>query len=259
MNHSILVQHNGPVATVILNKPDKLNAVDSGMWRTLAKVFNALSADDLVRCVILRGAGDGAFSAGADIEEFPHVRSSAAQSRTYSVLTQSALQAIADCRHPTIAMIQGVCVGGGLEISTMCDLRISGMSSRFGIPIKRLGLVVSHEEMRGLSALVGKANTLEILLEGRIFGAEDALRIGLVNRVVADQDVAAEADATARRISEGAPLVARWHKKFLRRLDDPAPLTPSEADEAHECFNTEDFNTGYRAFLDKTRPVFKGR
>lgn len=259
MPESILLERDGHVATVTLNAPHRMNALDTGMWRLLKKHFDDLSADDGVRCIILRGAGRQAFCAGADIEEFPRVRSSAAQSRSYTGLTQAALQAIAACPHPVVALIHGACVGGGLEMSTLCDMRICGESSRFGVPINRLGLVVSHEELRGLALLAGRAATLEILLEGRVFGTDDALRMGLVNRVVADDAVDDEVAATAARIARGAPLVARWHKKFLRRLEDPAPLTEAERDEAHDCFDTDDFRIGYRAFLDKARPTFTGR
>lgn len=256
---SILIERADPIATVTLHQPDKMNALDLGMWRDLAQAFEALSADDSVRCVILRGAGEKAFSAGADIEEFERERHSAEKSRAYSRVTQSALRAIAGCRHPTIAQIHGACVGGGLEMATLCDMRICGESSRFGIPINRLGLVVSYEELSGLVPLVGKAATLEILLEGRVFGAEEALRKGLVNRYVADAEVANEVASTARRISHGAPLVARWHKKFVNRMLQPTAISPQERDEAHLCFDTEDFRIGWKAFLAKERPAFVGR
>lgn len=256
---SIVLERADHIATVILDKPDKMNALDLAMWRELAQAFQALSADDSVRCIVLRGAGEKAFSAGADIEEFERARNSAEKSRAYSKVTQAALAAIADCRHPTIAQIHGACVGGGLEMATMCDMRICGESSRFGVPINRLGLVVSYEELSGLVALAGKAGTLEILLEGRVFGAEEAFRKGLVNRFVADAEVAAEVAATARRISHGAPLVATWHKKFINRMLQSAPITAEERDEAHLCFDTEDFRIGWKAFLEKARPTFVGR
>ena len=124
-----------------------------------------------------------------------------------------------------MALIEGICVGGGLEIAALCDLRICGESSRFGVPINRLGLVMAYPEIDGLKRLVGRAATLEILLEGRVFGAEEAKDKGLVTRCPARRRGRAEAyEATAERIAAGAPLVARWHKKFLRRLEDPAPL-----------------------------------
>lgn len=259
MSASILLERVEHIATVTLDNPDKMNALDLDMWRSLGDTFASLSADDTVRCIILRGAGERAFSAGADIQEFERTRDTADKSRRYSQVTQAALAAIADCRHPTIAQIHGVCVGGGLEMATLCDMRICGDSSRFGVPINRLGLVVSYEELRGLVALAGKAGTLEILLEGRVFGAEEAVKKGLVNRFVPDADVAAEVATAARRISQGAPLVARWHKKFINRLLQGTPLTAAELDEAHLCFDTEDFRIGYQAFLDKTRPAFVGR
>jgi enoyl-CoA hydratase/carnithine racemase len=218
-----------------------------------------LSADDSLRCVVLRGAGDKAFSAGADISEFDTVRRSAAAAKEYGALVARALDALSGCRHPTVAMIRGACVGGGLEIATYCDLRIAGESSRFGIPISRLGLVVARDEMARLVELVGRAHALEILLEGRVFGAGEALAKGLLNRVVPDDQVEKEVSESAERIARGAPLVARWHKKFAARLRDPRPLTPEEADEEYACYETEDFRIGTRAFLDKKTPEFKGR
>jgi enoyl-CoA hydratase/carnithine racemase len=158
-----------------------------------------------------------------------------------------------------LAVIDGACVGGGLEIASVCDMRICGTSSRFGVPVNKLGLVMSYGELGGLVDLVGSATALEIVLEGRVFDAKEALAKRLVNRVVDDAEVLAEGDATARRIANGAPLVARWHKKFVRRLAQPAPLTPEEADEAYACFDTEDYRIGFQAFLAKTRPVFTGR
>ena len=155
--------------------------------------------------------------------------------------------------------LKGICVGGGLEIAASCDLRICGESSRFGAPINQLGLVMAHAELRGLLGLVGRATALEILLEGRVFRAQEAKEKGLVTRVVPDEKVEEEAYASARRIAEGAPLVARWHKKFARRLADPRPLTEAEIDEGFACFGTQDFRIGYRAFLAKSKPEFRGR
>jgi enoyl-CoA hydratase len=169
------------------------------------------------------------------------------------------MQSVARCRHPTVAMIRGACVGGGLEIAAMCDLRICGQSSRFGIPVNRLGLTMAYGELMGLLALVGRAVALEILLEGRVFDAEEAYRKGLVNRVVADGQVEDEAYATARRIAEGAPLVNRWHKQFIERLAVRADLAASEWDEGYACFDTEDYREGVAAFTAKRKPAFKGK
>lgn len=255
----ILLQRDGAIATVVLNRPEKLNALTRPMWQALGETIARLSADDSLRCIVLRGAGEKAFSPGNDISEFETVRSNKAQAREYGKVMHATAQALAECRHPLVAQIHGICVGGGLEIAALCDIRICGQSSRFGAPIKNLGLVMAYPEMLPLVRLVGAAVALEILLEGRVFDAAEAKDKGLVTRVVPDDQVAAEARATAERIAEGAPLTARWHKKFARRLADPRPLTEAEYDECFACFDTEDFRIGYRAFLAKEKPRFVGR
>jgi len=259
MTELVRLEREGEIARVTLNQPAKLNAINNAMWHGLAEIFAELDGDERLRCIILGGEGDKAFSVGADISEFEQNRGSVDQARRYHERTHRSLQAIACCRHPVVAQIKGLCVGGGLELATICDLRICGASARFGIPVKRLGLVVSYTELEPLVELIGPANALEILLEGRIHGAEDALRMGLVNKVVADAEVEHEVLATATRIAEGAPLVARWHKKFTRRLMQPEPISDQEMDESFHCFETEDFEAGYRAFLAKSTPEFKGR
>ncbi|HEV8255875.1 MAG TPA: enoyl-CoA hydratase-related protein [Casimicrobiaceae bacterium] len=255
----VQVLHDAAIATVVLNRPDKLNALTKAMWQALGDAIDTLSADDSLRCIILRGAGEKAFSPGNDIAEFATERANKAQAIAYGHAMHATAKALADCRHPLIAQIHGVCVGGGLEIAALCDLRICGVSSRFGAPIKNLGLTMAYPEMAPLVRLVGAAVALEILLEGRIFDAAEAKEKGLVTRVVSDGEVAAETRASAERIAEGAPLVARWHKKFARRLADPRPLTAAEADECFDCFDTDDFRIGYAAFLAKKKPVFVGR
>jgi enoyl-CoA hydratase len=254
----ILVDRDGPIATVVLNRPEKLNALTKAMWRALGETIAALDRDDDVRCIIVRGAGEKAFSPGNDIGEFATERANKAQAIAYGHAMHATAGAFVRCRHPLVAQIHGICVGGGLEIAALCDLRICGMSSRFGAPVKKLGLVMAYPEMAPLVRLAGPAVTLEILLEGRIFGSTEAKEKGLVTRVVPDDRVAAEARATAERIVEGAPLVARWHKKFARRLADPRPLTEAERDECFDCFDTEDFRIGYAAFLAKQKPQFVG-
>ena len=259
VDHTILAVRDGPIATVTLNRPAKLNALTKSMWRALGETVTELSGDASVRCIVVRGAGERAFSPGNDIAEFASARANKAQAIGYGRSMHRTAAALAQCPHPLVAQIHGICVGGGLEIAALCDLRICGAGSRFGAPIKNLGLVMAYPEMAPLVRLVGPAVTLEILLEGRVFDAAEARQKGLVTRVVADDQVAVEARASAERIAEGAPLVARWHKKFARRLADPKPLSDEEYDEGFACFGTQDFQVGYQAFLAKKKPDFTGR
>ncbi len=246
------------VVHVVLDRPEKLNALDLAAWRRLAEVFRELDADRDLRCIVVRGVDGRAFAAGADISAFERERADVEQARIYAHTMHAAMEAVMSCRHPVVAAIRGVCVGGGLELACACDLRIAGAGSRFGVPVKRLGLTMSYREFQVLLRLVGPAHAAEILLEGRIFGAERAREMGLVNRVVPDEEVMAEVAATCARIAEGAPLVARWHKKFIRRLLDPTPLAPHEIEEGFAALATEDYRRGVRAFLTRTEPEFTG-
>ena len=258
---SIDVTRDGDIATVALNNPGKLNALSIAMWRELARAMRDLSADEALRCIVLRGASHDAFAAGADIEEFVAARATLDQARTYHHdFVGSVLKAVGECRHPTIAMIQGACVGGGLEIACNCDLRISGESGRFGVPINRLGFAIAYDELAGLLALAGRAVAAEILLEGRVWNADEAFAKGLLTRVVADAEIQRETYATARRIADGAPLVARWHKQFIRRLAISAPpLTAAEKDANFDYLKTEDYRQGIDAFISRKKPTFKGK
>ncbi len=253
---SVIVTRDGYIATVALNNPERLNALNKPTWERLGVVMRELSADDTLRCVVLRGAGEKAFAAGADIAEFAKERANSRQAKIYGELIHATMQAVALCKHPTLAMIKGACVGGGLEIAACCDMRICGASSRFGVPINKLGLTMGYGEIKGLLALVGRAVALEILLEGRVFDATEALQKRLVNRVVADDQVESEAYAAAARIAAGAPLVARWHKQFIERLTPRADIAPAEWDEGFACFDTADYREGVAAFLAKRAPRF---
>jgi len=255
----VRIERDGAIATIVLNRPEKLNALTRAMWGMVGAAVDTLSADEAVRCIIVRGAGERAFSPGNDIGEFARERANREQARAYGEVMHATAGALTDCPIPLVAQIHGICVGGGLEIAALCDIRICGESSRFGAPIKNLGLVMAYAEMAPLLRLAGEAVILEMLLEGRIFDAAEAQAKGLVTRVVPDDQVAAEGAATGARIAEGAPLAARWHKKFARRLANPAPMSAAEADEGFACFDTEDFREGYAAFLEKRKPQFHGR
>jgi len=259
MSDTILFEREGPVATITLNRPEKLNALTKPMWQRLGEVARGVAAMDDIRCVVLRGAGDRSFAPGNDISEFPEERSNVEQARRYGAIMHSTIEALWAVPQPVVAAIRGICVGGGLEIASLADIRICSVTSRFGAPINRLGLVMAYAEIKCLVDLVGESNALEVLFEGRIFSASEARHKGIVNRVVPDELLDDEVKATVERICEGAPLVARWHKKFVRRLRQGTPLSQSEIDEGFACFATEDFQIGYKAFLAKEKPEFVGR
>lgn len=259
MADEILIHRDGALATVVLNRPDKMNALNLAMWRGLGDAFGGLAGDSSVRCVVLRGAGTQAFAPGADIAEFDTDRATPGQAKAYDEIMRGALAQVRDCPHPTIAMIHGPCVGGGLELAAMCDLRIAAESGRFGVPIGRISVVMAYPEIGAIQRLIGPARTLEILLEAKIIDAAEALRWGLVNRVVADNGLEAEVLASVKRITAGAPLVHGWHKRFVRRLGDGQPLGAAELDECYRFLETDDYREGLAAFKDKRKPEFKGR
>lgn len=247
------------IETVIVNRPDKMNALNLSVWHGLSEAFEAVNADETVRCVILRGAGEQAFAPGADITEFDTLRADAAQARDYDAAMRKALALVADCPHPTIAQIYGPCVGGGLELAAQCDLRFSAASGRFGVPVGKISVVMGQPEIAGIMRLAGAARTLEILLEARVFGAAEAMSMNLIHRILPDVELDAEVQAAARRIAANAPLVNRWHKRFVRRMLDAAPLSEAELAEAYDVLSTEDYKEGMAAFAEKRPPRFQGR
>lgn len=259
MSDPILLERDGDIATIILNNPSKRNALTKPAWLKLAEIFEELSLDDDLRCILVRGAGDSAFAAGADISEFPQDRSTGAQAKAYGEIVTRTVKAIEECRHPTVAMIMGACTGGGLEIACACDIRIAGEGAKFGVPINRLGHTLAYPELEAILRLVSPAAMAELLLEGRVVDAAFALRIGLINRIVEDWAVEEESLACASRIAKGAPLAARLHKKMIRRLSEKTDITAEEYDEAYDICDSEDYQNGYRAFMNKEKPVFKAR
>lgn len=260
MPHPALpVTRDGYVATVTFNRPEARNAFDLSMWRGLRETMEALSADDELRCIVLRGAGTVAFSAGADIVAFQRERGTRAQEDRYTEVFHTGMQSIRLCRHPVVAMMMGHCLGGGAGIATMCDFRVGGEGIRFGITARNLGLFYPYAEIDPVIELAGIGVASEMLIEGRIFDGRTAYEKGLLSRVVPDDRVEAEALALAARIAEGSPLSARFHKAAIRRLRGALPVTPEEVSAVNDFVETEDFRNAVRAFVEKRPPRFAGR
>ena len=255
---AVLIEHAqaGTLATVRLNRPDKRNALTLGMWRELEQAFKQLEQDDGLRCIVVRGAG-GNFAAGADLSEFPALRAGVDQAAAYGRQMIAALSAIRDCRHPTIAAIEGLCVGGGLEIALMCDLRLGAPDSRFGIPIQKVGVAMPYPELAILTQMLGRPTMLALLLEGQLHDAAWAERHGLLTRIATDLE--AELSATTGRILGGSPVSHRHHKHYTRRaLDVLQALDAGDIQHSYAAVETADYREGIAAFLDRRTPKFSG-
>jgi enoyl-CoA hydratase/carnithine racemase len=247
------------VRLVTLANPGKLNAVSVRMWQDLREAFADLAErEPELRVVVLRGL-DGTFAAGADIEEFPGFRFAEASLRHYHEgVIAPALRAMQDCDIPLVAQLEGVCVGGGLEIASCCDIRIAGRSTRFGAPIARLGFPMAPDELAAVARIADRGTACEMLLEARLLDAATALQRGLVQRVVEDEAVAGEVDATVRRIAALPHQVARANKRTLRLLAHGAPFGEAERREHFSYAGLQDHREGVSSFIEKRAPRFSG-
>ena len=244
------------LATVRLSRPDKRNALTLGMWRDLEQAFNQLETEDQLRCIVVRGAG-GNFAAGADLSEFPTLRATADQAEAYGRQMIAALTAIRNCPHPTIAAIEGLCVGGGLEIALMCDLRLGTADSRFGIPIQKVGVAMPYPELAILTQMLGRPTMLALLLEGQLHDAAWAERHGLLTRIATDLE--GDLNAMASRILTGSPVSHRHHKLYTRRAFDVLQaLDASDIRRSYEAVETADYREGIAGFLERRTPKFPG-
>jgi enoyl-CoA hydratase/carnithine racemase len=256
----LLVRRDGPIATLTFNRPEKRNAITVEMWEALPRVLAPLDTDAAVRVVVVRGAGEEAFASGADISEFERVRNGAAAARAYSTLVAAAERTLADFPKPTIAMIHGFCVGGGLEIALACDLRWTSMTGRFGITAARLGIVYGPGATRRLASVVGPSHARDLLFSGRLADAAEARAMGLVNRVCVSAALEQETYAYAQGLAEQAPLSQRGAKAMLQHLAAEGTMTDRDiAAFVDAAYESADYREGVRAFLARRPARFEGR
>jgi enoyl-CoA hydratase/carnithine racemase len=257
----MIARKDGPVGWIVFNNPARRNAVSVEMWEALADIVEDYANDDAIRVIVACGAGGKAFVSGADISEFEQKRSTPESTEAYRRISERGGEALRLVGKPTIAMIEGFCVGGGVSLALSCDLRIAGESSRFSVPAARLGLGYELPGVRKLVQTVGPAFAKEIFYTARQFSAAEALQMGLINRMVPDAELQAYVTDYASMIAANAPLTVASIKTIVgESLKDESERDEGLCDRVvDQCFNSEDYVEGRRAFMEKRPPMFRGR
>lgn len=257
----IIAEVDGHIGWLTFNQPEKRNAMSIEMWQGLGDALEQFQHDDAVRVVVMKGAGSKAFVSGADISEFEQHRATAEQKAQYGAITARGNKWLRKFDKPLIAMIQGFCIGGGLATALGADVRIATPGSVFGIPAARLGLGYDYAGLATLARLVGPSSARDILLSARFLDADEALRIGLINRIVGEDQLEAEVRAYAGLIAKNAPMTIRAAKAALNEWErDPADRDLARVEAlVNACFDSDDYAEGRRAFAEKRKPEFRGR
>ncbi|CUH60977.1 enoyl-CoA hydratase [Thalassobacter stenotrophicus] len=260
MTDKIITEKSGDIARIIFNQPEKRNAVSLEMWEAVEAALDAFEVDPEVRILILSGAGGKAFVSGADISKFESERASEEGVARYNATTKRVYDKLEAFPKPTIAQINGFCIGGGVALSLSCDMRICGKGSQFAVPAAKLGLGYGFPGINRLVNVVGPSFAKEIFFTARRFDAEESRVMGLVNRVVEDEDVAQVAEDTAKMIAANAPMTVASVKFIVgETLKDESKRDEEEcARRVKACFDSQDYVEGRRAFLEKRKPQFVG-
>ncbi|WP_139339581.1 enoyl-CoA hydratase-related protein [Bacillus dakarensis] len=254
----IYLEKVGPIATINLNRPEKRNAMNYEMWCELPGLLFEVDSDLSIKVVVIRGVNNVAFSAGADISEFQEIRSNKRRSNLYDHAIAKANQSLANLSKPTIAMIQGFCVGGGAGIALACDFRFSDENGQFGITPAKIGLVYGTAATKRIVDLVGPSKTKDILMTGRLMDAQEALQIGFIDRIYHSESIKDETYRYANLIANRAQYTVRAAKKIVNEiLHGTNENTPELKELIERAYDTEDYQEGVKAFIEKRRPKFK--
>jgi enoyl-CoA hydratase/carnithine racemase len=258
---TIIIQRDGPIGHLIIHNPSRRNAMSFDMWRTLGDALEALATDKSLRVIVMRGAGDKAFCVGNDISEFAQRRSSKQSITEYNVVMARAYEALHGLRLPTIARIEGYCIGGGLEISQLCDIQIAADNARFAVTPAKLGLGYKLDDVLLLTRNMNAKYVKELLMTGRQFDANEALRMGLINRVTPVAELDAVVEQYAAQIAANAPLSVKAAKLIVAEaVKEPAQRDRTLCQQLVDaCHESDDYQEGQRAFAEKRQPNFQGR
>jgi enoyl-CoA hydratase len=255
---NILSKIEGSIGTLTFNNPERHNAMSLDMWRGATAVLEEFKQDDAVRVIVLTGAGGRAFVSGADISKFESERDTLDAVAEYNIAVDRFGQTLGECTKPTLAMIRGYCLGGGVGIAVCCDLRVANDAARFAVPAAKLGLGYGYANVRRIIDLVGPQFVTEMLLTARQFDAAQAERIGLVNHVMPDAEIESYVRELAQTIAGNAPLTIKAVKRIVRELRRDQPDIAACDALVQHCFESADYREGRQAFLEKRKPMFRG-